>query len=228
MSPATPTAFPKVPAKAWRVLRDRAATAPSTKFTPIVVASMLGMANPKSAGDNILNPMRRLGILNEDGSLTERGNKWRLDPSYANACQEMLDEVYPDGLADLMDDDGKPNRSAIESWFQHRGFGGSNAKQMAGTYTMIASKELPVGPKQAAKPAAPKKPVKPSATESSSSSSSSSASSESEKKNPAAGDKSRPGAPNVHLDIQIHIPSDATAEQIEQIFASMARHLYQQ
>ena len=32
--------------------------------------------------------------------------------------------------------------------------------------------------------------------------------------------------PNVHLDIQIHIPAEATAEQIDQIFASMARHLY--
>jgi hypothetical protein len=33
--------------------------------------------------------------------------------------------------------------------------------------------------------------------------------------------------PDVHLDIQIHIPADATAEQIDQIFGSMAKHLYQ-
>ena len=33
-------------------------------------------------------------------------------------------------------------------------------------------------------------------------------------------------APNVHLDIQIHIPADASLEQIDQIFASMAKHLY--
>jgi hypothetical protein len=32
--------------------------------------------------------------------------------------------------------------------------------------------------------------------------------------------------PNVHLDIQIHIPADASVEQIDQIFASMAKHLY--
>jgi hypothetical protein len=226
LSPATPTAFPKVPAKAWRVLRDRAAAAPSTKFTPIVVASLLGMATPKSAGDNILYPLRRMGLFEDDGSLTERGNKWRLDTSYGEACQEILDTAYPDGLAALTDDGGKPNREAIESWFQHQGFGGSNAQQMARTYTMIASKELPSAPKQGSKPAAPKKPAKPSASAPASSSSGSS--SESEKKKAPAEDKSRPGAPNVHLDIQIHIPSDASAEQIEQIFASMARHLYQQ
>ena len=32
--------------------------------------------------------------------------------------------------------------------------------------------------------------------------------------------------PTVHIDIQIHIDSSATSEQIEQIFASMARHVY--
>ena len=34
------------------------------------------------------------------------------------------------------------------------------------------------------------------------------------------------GGPTVHLDIQIHIPADATPDQIDQIFSSMARHLY--
>ncbi len=32
--------------------------------------------------------------------------------------------------------------------------------------------------------------------------------------------------PSVHIDIQIHIDSSATLEQIDQIFSSMARHLY--
>ncbi len=32
--------------------------------------------------------------------------------------------------------------------------------------------------------------------------------------------------PSLHIDIQIHIDSSATSEQIDQIFASMARHLY--
>lgn len=32
--------------------------------------------------------------------------------------------------------------------------------------------------------------------------------------------------PSVHIDVQIHIDSSATTEQIDQIFASMARHLY--
>ena len=34
------------------------------------------------------------------------------------------------------------------------------------------------------------------------------------------------GGPALHVDVQIHIASDASAEQIDQIFASMAKHLY--
>jgi len=34
------------------------------------------------------------------------------------------------------------------------------------------------------------------------------------------------GQPSVHIDLQIHISPEATPEQIEQIFASMRRHLY--
>ncbi len=37
---------------------------------------------------------------------------------------------------------------------------------------------------------------------------------------------SGPLTPSVHLDIQIHIDSSATPEQIDQIFASMAKYLY--
>lgn len=32
--------------------------------------------------------------------------------------------------------------------------------------------------------------------------------------------------PALHIDVQVHVDSSATAEQIDQIFASMARHLY--
>jgi hypothetical protein len=34
------------------------------------------------------------------------------------------------------------------------------------------------------------------------------------------------GGPALHIDVQIHISPEASAEQIDQIFASMAKHLY--
>jgi hypothetical protein len=33
-------------------------------------------------------------------------------------------------------------------------------------------------------------------------------------------------SPSIHIDIQIHISPEASISQIDQIFASMAKHLY--
>ncbi len=41
-----------------------------------------------------------------------------------------------------------------------------------------------------------------------------------------AGRSSRGGVPSVHIDIQIHIAPESSSEQVDQIFASMAKHLY--
>jgi hypothetical protein len=34
------------------------------------------------------------------------------------------------------------------------------------------------------------------------------------------------GGPSLHIDVQVHISPEASAEQIDQVFASMAKHLY--
>jgi hypothetical protein len=43
---------------------------------------------------------------------------------------------------------------------------------------------------------------------------------------PVAGRSLQSGGPSVHIDIQVHIAPESTAEQIDQIFSSMAKHLY--
>lgn len=220
------TAYPKVTAKAWTTLRARATAAPSTKFTPAAVAALMEMSSPNSALDNTVRPMRRLGLIDEDGALTARGNKWRVNSSFDDACQEILDEIYPEELGALVGEDGRPDAAKVKTWFDHKGYGESNARQMAATYVMVASKQIPESPatdsgkvKKKASPA--KKPAAKSPE-----------SKEIEKPDevvapepPTPPGNSQSG-PTVHLDIQIHIPADATPEQIDQIFSSMARHLY--
>jgi hypothetical protein len=198
---------------------------------------LLNLGSPKSAGDNVVSPMRRLGLIDEDGALTARGNKWRLDTSYGEACREIVTDVYPDELSHLTDEDGKPDAQKVRTWFDHKGFGDSNARQMAATYVMIAGQEVPsaVGSEPRQSPA-----KKTTGT------GKKSASARNSRKDPPATEPQvapsahrqaapadvampqRSTGPNVHLDIQIHIPADASVEQIDQIFASMAKHLYGQ
>ena len=219
-------AYPKISAKAWATLRAKAAAAPSTKFTPGAVAALMEMSSPDSARDNTVGPMRRLGLIDEDGALTDRGNKWRVDSSFGDACQEILHEIYPDELGALIDDDGIPDAAKVRTWFDHRGFGDSNARQMAGTYVMVASKQVP-GP-----PATDSGKAKREASPAKKTAGKSAEPAEPEKTHevaahePPAPPAKSDGGPTVHLDIQIHIPADATPEKIDQIFSSMARHLY--
>jgi hypothetical protein len=220
------TSYPKLGAAPWRTLRARAATAPSTKFTSTMVAATLGMATPDSASNNVVGPMRRLGLIDKDGNLTARGNKWRVDTSYGEACQEILDEIYPAELASFTDTHGVTDRAKVIIWFAHQGLGQSNAKQAASTYAMIADKKLPEVPQAdptKSKPPTPtqrasRKPTKESPTENT-------VVERTEPPQPPAVQPA-PGA-SIHLDIQIHIPADASADQIDRIFASMAKHLYQ-
>lgn len=223
---ATEVAYPKVPSKSWGSLRARASSAPSTKFTPTAVAALLGMASPASAKNNIVSGYRLIGLIDEDGALTDRGNRWRIDSSYADACQEIVDDVYPADLAALTTGEGAPDRNKIRTWFEHQGYGGSNATQMAATYALIAEKKLP----EFSNSESNKTSVKPRASKSSTSKSAASHPAEQERKvvtSATAGEPNHAGSiPNVHLDIQIHIPADASPERIDQIFASMAKHLY--
>jgi hypothetical protein len=213
-------ALPKVGSKAWFTLRSKATNAPSTKFTPTFVAASLGMANADSALGNIVRPMRALGIFEEDGSLTALGNKWRNDSTYADACEEILKKVYPAELAHLTESDGKPSASQVKAWLGNEGFGESNARQMSATYVMIASKDIPLdSPTPEAKKTPPaKKPVAQKQPQTK------------QEKTDQTGQQQPPPArtdgPGIHLDIQIHLPADASAEQIDSIFRSMAKHIY--
>jgi len=194
------------------------------KFTSPAVAALMEMASPESARDNAITPMRRLGLIDEDGALTERGNLWRVDASYGVACQEILDEIYPDELGTLIDDDGRPDADKVQTWFEHKGFGKGNARQMMTTYARIASKLVP-------EPAADSgrvntaSPTKKTTTRSPAPKKAE-ASRDAVAHEPPAPPVKPDAGPTVHLDIQIHIPADATPEQIDQIFSSMARHLY--
>ncbi|MFI6833193.1 hypothetical protein ACIBG5_39185 [Kribbella sp. NPDC050241] len=188
------------------------------------------MASPDSARDNVVSGMRRLGLIDDDGALTARGGKWRVKESYGDACQEILDEVYPDDLMNLTDNTGAIDAAQVQTWFEHSGLGTSNARQMAATFAMIAKKQLPEGNStEASGPSAQRPRAEPRRNRNPRKAAAQppkpSESVDLDRGGNGGGDGGQ-NLPKVHLDIQIHIPADATPEQIDQIFASMGKHLY--
>lgn len=198
------------------------------------------MSSPKSAANNVVSPMRRLGLFDEEGALTSRGNKWRIDGTYAEACEEIVDEIYPDELAGLTDDNGQPDRGAVVTWLQHKGLGESNAKQMASTYVLIASRVPPepsaVNTTPKAEGKSPRQKSNAAATSHDKGTVDDAGTNQHDTSSDAKGALAHTSGddgvakhgigPQIHLDIQIHIPATADAEQIDAIFASMAKHLY--
>lgn len=219
--------YPKIGAKAWATLRLKAQSAPSTRFSAGAVAALLGMGSPQSASDNVVGPMRRLGLIDDEGGLLPRGNKWRVDSTYPEACSEIINELYPDDLKSLTAADGSPDRGQVLAWFNHQGFGQSNARQMAATYLLLSDPTPPEvpGPSEggrdrASTPRSRARRIPASAAE--------------PRQIPVVehvddggdGRRSEGRSPSLHVDVQIHIPAAASAEQIDQIFSSMAKHLY--
>jgi hypothetical protein len=218
---AAATTYPKLGETVGRTLRARAAQAPSTRFTPTLVATIMNHSSVASASQNAVLPMRKLGLIDDNGALTDRGNIWRNDATYAQACQEILEEIYPHELSGFTTPEGGPDKAVVTKWFQHQKFGDSNAKQMAAAYVMIAEKKVPEVIDKEAKPRT-KRQQAPSAAAKASKPASDEAVTTAAQPRPA-----QPAArPAIHLDFQIHIAADARPEVIEQIFASMAKHLY--
>lgn len=214
--------YPKLAKSSWFVLRDRAQKSPSAKITPQIVAALFSMASAGSARDNIVKPLAAVGIIDEDGTLTELGQLWRNDDTYAQACARILAEHYPEDVQHLGD------AAAVERWFTGRGFGASNARQMAATFRLLSEAKIP---DEVPVPGATKPKTKPERI----SGASKSTKMDDPKTPPpakdeqAAGEKHdgrRTALPSLQMNLQIHLPSDATAEQIDTIFASMAKHLY--
>ncbi len=220
--------YPKIVANSWFILRDRAQNSPSAKITPEIVQAMFDMATPASARDNVVSHLRKVGIVDDEGNLTERGNLWRNDDTYAEACRQIIDEFYPHELESLGD------QAALERWFSGQGFGASNARAMTRTYRLLAEAtipdELPTisdGTKGSTKAAARRAPAKvPTADPAPPPSTQPQATNGATK--PAHSADAPISQPSLQMNLQIHLPPDATAEQIDMIFASMAKHLYGQ
>ena len=217
--------FPVIPIKHWWALRERFRKSIPSKVDPTYVSSVLNMSEV-SAQNNILPTLRATGIIDENGKPTERAVKWRDDQDYPKICEQIRKDVYPKQLLDIAS--GMDDRDAAIRWFASESGGGTSlVNKMVTVYMMLceadpkkavaAPSTSPNGPgkkKPAAQPAAraAKKPrVKAKDAD----------------ENEKPRQTSHNAGPALHFNVQVHISPDATADQIDQIFASMGKHLKQ-
>jgi hypothetical protein len=212
--------FPKIPATAWWRLRRRFHQSVPKQVTANYLQTVLDVQ--AGHANNLVPQLEAVGLIDESGTPTALANQWRTDDGYPKACKAIIDAVYPSGLTDAVPPTN-PDADAAARWFMNElQVGNDAARQMARFYALVAKGDPSDGdatqattggpapghkePKQ--KPAKAKLVAAPKP-------------SESVKQGPPT-----PEAPDLRIAVQVHIPSDASPDQIDAIFASMAKHLY--
>lgn len=180
------------------------------------------MANDNSANSNVIYPLRRVGLIDDDNKPTSLANEWRIDEKYKAVCDIIIKSVYPTELLELFPDSNVDRVPAI-TWFMSQGVGQGAADKMVALFSLLKSGEIkdgkPIGPKNNTKQSS-SKPKKAAANKSTTAPTADQHTVDNENI------PSSTNHPDLHIDLQIHISPDSTPEQIDAIFASMAKHLY--
>jgi hypothetical protein len=172
--------------------------------------------------------LKTLGIIDEEGKTGERAKRWRDDEHYGEVCKQIQKETYPPELPEAVSDPIK-DRTKVERWFaQKTGLGTVAVRRMAVLYSVIATGDASKQPEQErgeqAKKVGQERPKKkPDNREDSAPTPAAHI--------PAHGAQTQhsatPQAPGIHTNLEVHISADSTPDQIDAIFASMAKHIYQ-
>lgn len=231
---ATTATYPKISKKLWWLVRDRFKKSLPAVLTPTLVTSLSSMTDG-SARSNVLSPLRELGLLDQDNKPTDWASRWRHDDEYAAVCHEIRQVTYPSELIEAFPEPDASQKEKIKTWFMKVGHVGESAARMYADTYLLLSQADPTKSEETASSATPSGAVKSKVTAANKtkvavakkSLESLSSATEQIKQQPTESptSSSHRRVPAIHIDVQVHISPDTSAEQIDRIFESMAKHL---
>jgi len=222
--------YPQIPSTVWWGVRAVLNRTPSATLDERLLGVHLNVQ--EAAARAYINELRSVGILTEDGKATQLAHRWRLDESYSDAVNELVNANYPEGLVHIAPP-GEAERQKVVTWFKREGLGDGAAGNKAATYLLLSSPTPNEAPKPATKAAqvdgaAGTRPGRRQATNSRRPASAVDVPTlvrdGSERGNSPA--TRGPDSFPLNVNVQIHISADAGTEQIESIFQAMRRYLY--
>lgn len=213
--------YPTVSEKNWWTIREKFKASLPSVVSPNYIKTLLTLSSEASAKSNVIVPLKRLGLIDDDGKPTDLANDWRMDNKYSNSCNEMIKAVYPRELLDLFPDSHVEKNSARD-WFMGMGVGQGAADKMVALFSLLKNGEIKEVKSTTAKQSKTltKKPSNKPSAQAGIPAVSAETNAESQAKH------IQTNSPNLHIDLQIHISPESTPDQIEAIFSSMEKHLY--
>lgn len=220
------SSYPVIPGRHWWTLRKKFRQSLPTSLTPKSLMISLGIKEEKTAKVNVYDQLIKLGLIDKDGKINnDLANRWREDEHYTNVCEQIRKRIYPKELLETASDP-TVNREGIARWFRiNAGVGASVANKMAAVYRLLAEGN----PSKGEDTGTHLKIVGDRINRSSSQEKKPSGKTRKQSSGSEARILTEPSLlnePSIHIDIQIHISPEASAEQIEQVFANMAKYLY--
>lgn len=219
--------FPTIPIASWFTLREKFKQRPPSEVNPSYIASSLAMT-VASAGANVLPALKAFGIVGEDGKPTELAYDWRDDSKYKEVCEKIIAKVYPQGLQDLFHD-STASLEDLKSWFMRSAkVGEAAAIKFARTYHMLLKADIEQTKDTTS--TNNRKPKSPTTAKVQKESVKAIKKVEQQAVEVKVSDNEKVQmssslTPSLHIDIQIHISPESSADQIDKIFESMAKHL---
>lgn len=214
--------YPSISEKNWWTIREKFKSSLPSTVSANYIKTLLTLSSEDSAKSNVIIPMKRLGLVDENNKPTQLANDWRLDDKYKAACETMVRNVYPQEILDLFPDENI-DRNSVNGWFMSHGVGSGAAGKMTALFALLKSGEIK--DMQSQKTSNTKKPA--SKTKLSTKDTTADHTTKDNIAKPVLKTSNNSGnRPNLHIDLQIHISPDSTTEQIEAIFSSMAKHFY--
>lgn len=227
---ATRKAYPALPAHIWWALRQKFIQSYPGRVSRDYLTSALGVGD--KVAQNIHPPLKTLGLIDDENKPTDLAEAWRDDTRYADATREMIAAVYPQDLRDVSPPEN-PDIAAATRWFLNDTKSGSaRAKQLATFYVLLAKGDptqttgARQGPRtSAARKDAPKQSEPRTRKDTGEAKTRTTTGSPTDNQSNGERDHT-PLAPTLNLAVQVYIDKDMTPEQVDHVFASMARHIY--
>ena len=222
---------PSIPANSWWSLRNKLKSTPTIKVTASFLASLLSMEE-NSAKVNALPGFKQVKLIDDNGVPTELAMRWRDDNAYVEVCKEIRQACYPQEVIDLFPDNNA-NFDDVKRWFASNArVGEAAAAKRASFYMLLTEADVSKSSVSMGKKPAktePKPSSKPLVIDvpyvDSRKTDANAAASPADQASPRVVPELRKtNQPSLHIDVQIHISPETSAEQIDLIFASMAKH----
>ena len=221
--------FPSVPERNWWDLRRRfLSSPPKGEVSAAYLSDVLGVQ--EKAAKNIIPSLRAVGLIDEKNKQTPLAARWRDDEQYAEVTREIIAAVYPQSLLDAAPPDSA-DAVTVQRWFlRETGAGQARANQLAAFYRLLAAGDPSGGEdvqrRTTERQTTPARQQTRQTTPRRSGAGGQGDTADGAWSGGKGGDNSRTPLPSLSVAVQVYIDKDMTAEQVDHVFASMARHLY--